>query len=523
VTTSKAAIKSYLNRDLDSYLWMKRLLREEILAELARFPVPPQFKTEPWLHQLVCFYIGLCNPRFLYLLDMGLGKSKILLDLITQAQREKKLRRALITVPRLVNIDSWLDDIGRHSNLEPTAAMVEDIEAKREALLNPSGDLTVIDYQGLQWALCKKAASKKGNVLVPDEKLVGMAQKLYSFIGVDESHKLKNHTSLWFGLMSRLTSTADRVYATTGTLFGTSVEDIWAQFFLVDRGETFGDSLGLFRASFFTAKMNPWKGIEYTYTKSMTRPLNRMLQHRSIRYDDDEIDEIELPKRMPPIVIRLDMGEEQREHYLRALEGVINAGDDPKALEAPWIRMRQITSGYLKWHDEYGDHTVHFPQNPKLDALERLLDEMGDSKVVIPYVYTESGSIISKRLTKLGIDHEWFYGGTKDKPASRRRFMEDKKCRAFVMNAESGGTGNDGLQKVARCMVFYESPPVVTRTQTEKRIHRPGQSERTYFYDLVLRKTVDQGILNDLKDGRDLYQSVVSASKNERKKLLFEG
>lgn len=512
----------YLGRDFASYLWMKRLLREEIVDELRRFKTPPSFKTNPWLHQLVCVYIGMCEPRFLFLLDMGLGKSKIVLDLITQAQREKSLSRALITVPRLVNIDSWMDDVERHSDLEPWHVMVESIEEKRERLLNPRGDLTIIDYQGLHWALCNKVKGKKGRMqLVRDEKLTRMAQKLYNFVGMDESHKLKNHEGLWFSIMRQLTKSADRVYATTGTLFGREVEDIWSQFFLVDHGETFGENLGLFRGSFFTAKMNPWKGQTFVYDKSKTRQLNKMMQNRSLRYDDDEIDEMELPRKMPPIVQRFDMGQEQREHYLRAVEGVINAGGDPKAMEAPWIRMRQITSGYLKWNDTYGDHLIQFKHNPKLDALERLVDEMGDSKLVVVYVYTDTGRMICERLKSMKIDHEWFYGGTKDKPGSRRRFMEDPKCRVFVMNAEAGGTGNDGLQKVSRYMAFFESPAVTSRKQTEKRIHRAGQTERVYYYDLVLRGSVDQGILNDLKDDRDLYDSVVRAPKEARKRLLL--
>lgn len=520
---ARQALEDYVSREFNSYLWMKKLNRQALEQELARFPVPPRFKTKPWLHQLVCFYIGLCEPEFLYLLDMGLGKSKILLDLITQRQREKRLRRALVTVPRLINIDSWGDDILRHSDLEPTLAMVEEIEAKREHLLNPRGDLTVIDYQGLQWALCVKRKGKKGNELVRDDKLVRMAQRLYNFIGIDESHKLSNHESLWFGIMRQLTREAQFVYATTGTLFGRNVENIWSQFYLVDRGDTFGENLGPFRATFFTTKMNPWKGAVYTYDRKQTRQLNKMLQHRSIRYDDDEISEMELPKRMPAITIKLEMSDEQREHYMRALQGVIDAGDDPKVMEAPWIRMRQITSGYLKWKDGHGDHIVRFKRNPKLEALERLYDEMGDSKLVIPYVYTDTGQLISERLTALKIKHEWFYGGTKDKLGSRHRFMEDPACRVMVMNAESGGTGNDGMQKVARYMAFYESPPVITRKQTEKRIDRPGQTKRTYFYDLMMRGTCDKGILDNIKDEKDLFDSVVKATKAERKRLLLVG
>ena len=139
---SRQALNEYLDRELESFVWMKRLRRLGIEREIESLRVRPVFKTRPWLHQLVCFYIGICRPEFLFLLDMGLGKSKILADLITQAQREKRLDRALITVPNVINMSSWSDDLEKHSDLEPWACDVESIESKWERLSNPKGDVT---------------------------------------------------------------------------------------------------------------------------------------------------------------------------------------------------------------------------------------------------------------------------------------------------------------------------------------------------------------------------------------------
>ena len=217
---------------------MKKLTREQIMRELRSMRVVPKFKTEPWLHQLVCFYIGLTYPRFLFLLDMGLGKCRILADLITQTQRERKLEGALITVPRLINIDSWIDDLGVHSDLEPWPVNVPDVDEKWERLIQPRGDVTLIDYQGLHWALCKKTTikhkGKRARVgLVRDDKRVAQLMKRYNWIGIDESHKLKSHDNLRFGIMNQITKLAEFVYASTGTLFGKEVEDLWSQFFKV--------------------------------------------------------------------------------------------------------------------------------------------------------------------------------------------------------------------------------------------------------------------------------------------------
>ena len=504
----KGAVSEFLDRDFDSFLWMKKLPRDMIMSELRMMRVRPYFKTEPWLHQLVCFWIALHHPRFLFLLDMGLGKSKIILDIITQVMREGKLTRALVTVPRLVNIDSWSEDTIRHSILEPWSCNVQETEEKFERLINPRGDITFIDYQGLHLAVSTKEKVAGKRKLVADEKKMRKLLKVYNFLATDESHKLSNHQSLWFSIMRQITKRVDYCYATTGTLFGHNPEAAWSQFFLVDRGETFGPNLGLFRAAFFTEKQTQWKGVKYIFNKHSASSFHRMLQHRSLRYDEDEV--LDLPKRMH-VSQHFEMSPEQREHYLRAVEGLLNAKGRLKELEAPWLRMRQICSGYLAWKDEHGDHLVYFKQNAKLDGIERLIDEMGDSKIVIAYDYTATGAMLVERIKAMGIGYEWFYGGTKDKSGSRSRFMTDPKCRVMVMNSSAGGTGNDGLQKVARYMILYESPSdPKERKQVIKRIHRPGQEHRSFIYDLTYKGTVETGILNDIAEGNDLYDKVVN-------------
>jgi len=501
-------VEAFLARRFTDHRWIKTVSKDQLLDELRRLPVRPIFRTPSWQHQLACFYLGLMYPRFLFLLDMGLGKSKVLLDLITQTQREGKLRRALITVPRIINMDSWAEDVERHSDLEPWACNVSNIDEKWDRLGYPKGELTLIDYQGLHWALCDKVKAGKGKFkLVRNDKKIRHVQKLYNWIGIDESHKLSSRETLWFGIMNQLTKSADFCYGTTGTLFGKNVEDLWSQFKLIDRGETFGENLGLFRAGLFTSKVNQWKGIVYTFDKNRQRLLNQMIGHRSLRYDEDEV--LDLPERVQRSVF-CRMADDQREHYLRALQGLINANGKLSDLDAQYIRMRQIISGYLAWKDEYGDHVLPFKSNPKLDAMERLVDEMGETKMVVVYWYTETGRIITERLAKLGVGYEWFYGGTKDKTASRRRFLDDPKCRVMVMQAEAGGTGNDGLQKVARYMVMYETPTSpTTRKQTIKRIHRPGQQFRSFVYDLVCPGSLDAGILEALAEGIDLHERVV--------------
>jgi SNF2 family DNA or RNA helicase len=508
---SRQAIADYHARQFDSCTWLKKLSREQILDELKTFKVKPVFKGhDRWTHQLVCFLIGMSYPEYLFLLDMGLGKTAICLDIMTQKVREKQITKSLVMVPRMVNLASWEKDITAHSEFEPNLCS-GDIEEKWERLLNPRGEVSVIDYHGLQLALTKKETSKgKKSRLVRDDSKVAKLYKVYDNFILDESHKAKNKDTLRFMLLRALLKQAKSVYGSTGTLFGRNPEDIFAQFYLVDNGETFGDTLGMFRAAFFDESRNNWGALEYKFRKELTRDLYRMLQHRSIRYSDFEVPEVEIPK-CHQIKLPLKFSDEQREHYLRAVEGLINARGKLSEIDSAFIRMRQITSGYLEWNDEHGKHTVEFPENPKMQALENILDESGDAKVIVSCEFTQTGRMITTWLEKNGYGYEWLYGGTKDAGKCLNSFLTNPAKKVFVMNSESGGTGTDGLQHVSHIMYIYESPvSPITRTQLVKRVNRSGQAHRSYIYDPIIEKSIDLRILSFIEEGKSLYDSIVN-------------
>lgn len=518
---SRRAVDAYLDRDFDRFAWIKKEPRKALLRELETFRVRPVFRRNPWTHQLACFLLGMTYSQFFFLLDMGLGKSKIISDLFFQRLREGKVDRGLITVPRQINIASWADDLDTNTDLGYTLVNESEIEAKRELLLNPTGDLTIIDYAGLHLALGKKS---KGRI-VKDEKLVRKVQRLYPFIGMDECHKLGNHETLWFSIMRDLTKQAHYVYGTTGTMFGRDPEAVWAQYFLLDHGETFGPNLGIFRAAFFEHKTHPWKGDTYIPLRSMARQFNRMVAHRSIQYEDTEVPETELPPCVS-LVDRIHLGDEQREAYNRIVDGIASADGDVTQLEpGAWIKLRQITSGYLKWKDSSGEHMITFKYNPKLEDLLRRIEQANGGKVVVSTEYTETGSLIMKALKAHEYKALWLYGGTKDPIAVRDAFLNDPTQQILVMNSAAGGTGLDGLQKVARYLIMYEEPPSPTEyKQLRKRVYRSGQRRRSFIIGLRASGSVDVSIATSRQEGIDLYDQLVKGKGiRPSRRLLFGG
>ena len=516
---SKAAVDAYLHKQLNNWLWMKRLKVEDLVAEYKHYKVKPHFKTDPWINQHVMFHLAMCNPFFLFFYDMGTGKTKGILDIITQVQREGKLKRALVTVNGKLTVDSWDTAIATHSDLHPIIIDCEDTDEKFERLIAPKGDIAIIDYPSLHHALGKKVKQGNKHVMLRDDKKVEQVKKLYNFYNGDESHKIKNTDTLRYAIISKLTKDMDYRYLMTGTPIN-KPEDIFSQFYLTDRGETFGDTLGMFREAFFIEKAHQWKGVEYIFDSHKERLFNKFIQHKSLRYEDWECNDIPQCNEIP---VPIEFCSEQREHYLRAVEGLVNAGGKLSQIDNNYHKMRQAVAGFLKWEDDYGGHIIKFKRNNKLDWIEEFLADTSDSKVVISHEYRESARIIEERLTKLGVGFEAVRGGTKDPVGAVTRFKTDPSKRVFLMNSEAAGTGTDGLQNVARYLVFYESPTSsITRKQVIKRVHRDGQKYRTFVYNLMLKGSIDKKVLDDVNEGRDTHEALVNGKFNVRSFLLFD-
>ncbi len=520
---NRKAVDAFLNRKLDDHRWIKKLSKDQLWDEARRLKVRPIFRTDPWAHQLAVFWLCLHYPQFMAALTMGAGKTKIIADVLTQLIRERRVKRGLVIVPRQINVGGWDDDLYEHSDLEPHLVDVTEIKEKRERFFNPRGDLTIVDVPSLQWILCNKEVvdKKKGKgKLVIDRALVNRAADLYGdFLAIDETHLSGKPNTVWYEMLRMLADQTDRTIGATGTMLDRNLEEAWQQMRLVDGGQTFGEKIGLFRAGYMSKEVKPWKGEVWTALPSMAGEFQRALQHRSINYEEVEL--FDLPQRQY-VQVQLRMGEEQREHYFRAVDGVINAGGTVGELDSAWLRMRQVTSGYLRWKDMNGEHKIEFADNPKLNAMERILCELGGKKIVVCCDYIETGQLIVQRLQKMGITFDWLYGETKDPHAVKRAFMEKKQMQVLLANPVTVGTGTDGLQKVCHYMMFYESPtPPKRRLQTEKRIHRPGMGDqRPYIYDLVCKGTVDAGILDGHREGYDFYERFMSGKTRGQRSIL---
>lgn len=523
-----AAIKAFLYEKRDNHDWMKKLTNDQLDAALRENKFKTICPDRPLdKHQKVCILLGIAYQTFCYWLDMGTGKSRIVLELINHFWRRGLLKRAIILAISDEAVSGWADEIEEWGFKVPFMAVgTSSVEEKWKAVAELGAGLVIMTYPGYNWMFSdkklvkrKKKVQKKGKTfyktvskpkLVPNmPRIKRFGKGLDAFI-LDESVHLGSHDNIGFRIARKMTKETPFRYALAGVPVGRDPTLLWSQYFLIDRGETLGETLGIFRAAFFDEKQNYFSKMpEYTYRKEMDDELYRLMKHRSISYDIKEC------AILPPCkhrIRQIELTHQSRTYFDNYMEELRKAGGNKQKRNNIFLRMRQLASGFIGYkNDETGARAqLILPDNPKLDRLiVDIAKVRPDRRIIIFHEFTISGKIITDKLRSLGYAVGWIYGGEKNGSAILKRFKKGKieDLRILVVNHFKGAESLN-LQRANHCFV-YESPVgVIKRKQMERRFWRRGQQRKCFLTDYVATET-DRRILEFHAEGADLFAALL--------------
>lgn len=509
---SKRAVKAFLARGRTDYREYKKLEEFTLARMMAKLPTRPPIWDKLQLHQKVCFIIGARLRRFLFLNDTGTGKSLLAIALVRFFRKIKLIRRVLILVPNRINKEEWVAELAKHSP-KSSYLILDGTTAEKWQALEESKSLFIFEtYAGLVRMVCTLQPGRKKNNLKPEKKLVKRLVAQVQGVVVDESVAIKNGSggsrgSLQFRIVRQLAKSSEIMFPMTGTPFNRDPSDLWAQAYMVDFGKTLGESRGLFRAAFFKSKPNYWGGMDHRFDNSKKGLLHRILANCSIAY---EADPSTLPK-VASIKKYVTLPEENEAYYERAKEAIRQSRGNYQEVKNAFLRMRQISSGFIGYKDdETGEKAkLIFPENPKLELLLSLASSIReDHKFIVFYEFTYSGCRIVDELEQVGIKAVQLWSGTKDLQKTRKQFLKDRKIQALVLQNQFGV----GLNvQVAKYGIYYESPvSAIIRKQTRRRVERQGSAHSSIvLYDLLMKNTVDERILQFHKSGQNLFQALI--------------
>lgn len=522
----KRIVQAFIDRPRRDYSTYTQKSLRWLQDRMEALPVRPPIWKRLRKEQRVGFIAGVEAKKFCFWYDMGMGKTILAIALARYFRRAGVVRRVLVLIPNKVNKYEWANEIKKHCPLTKCVVLRGSSQEKREQLASSNALFVLETYGGLVRLLCKGAKRKKAGkmvpILIPDKTAAKHFLKLVQGIVMDESIMVlrkKKAGSLVYRLCRHIAKHSAIAYALNGTPFGNDPSDMWGQFNVVDEGDTLGKSLGLFRSVFFTETQNAYGGFDYTFDPSKRAFLHKVINNRSIRY---EADESTLPG-IVSIIKNVPMPKGAMEYYEKAKEQIQTSGGNYRELKNVFVRMRQISSGYIGYaDDETGERAqFEFDTNPKLEMLMSIIEALGpQDKIVVFHQFTYSGNMIEREVRAAKIKFARLSGKTKDPGEELTRFSVHPECRVCILQNDSGGFGLDRL-KVARYGVYFESPVgTVLRVQTGRRIRRQGSEHaRVFMYDLVVPDTVDAKILEAHATGINLFRSIVDGQVKPSKSI----
>ncbi|REA50273.1 SNF2-related protein, partial [Staphylococcus pseudintermedius] len=174
------------------------------------------------------------NKKYGLFLDMGLGKTVSTLTAFSDLQL-LDTNKMLVIAPLNVAKDTWADEIDKWEHLKHLrVSKVLGSPKQRIAALNKEADIYVTNKENTKW-LCDQYKKDWP----------------FDMVVIDELSTFKNPSSQRFKAIRKKLPLMKRFVGLTGTPSPNSLLDLWAQVYLIDRGERLETSFSRYRERFF--------------------------------------------------------------------------------------------------------------------------------------------------------------------------------------------------------------------------------------------------------------------------------
>lgn len=163
------------------------------------------------------------KERFGIFLDMGVGKTSLLLSLIDYKIFEQDIKKVLIITPKKVSLSTWQSEINKWDNfryLSPFVQLVDGDEEERNSKLSKTSNFSIhiISSALTEWLVERKVRVGK-NFKVIQNKLT----PAYDLIIVDECSQFKSTKTHRFKALNKLAK--KQLFLLSGTPFSNIVKE----------------------------------------------------------------------------------------------------------------------------------------------------------------------------------------------------------------------------------------------------------------------------------------------------------
>jgi len=465
-----------------------------------------KFKTKPYKHQLTALEKSWNKETYAYFMEMGTGKTKVLIDNMAMLYDKGKIDGALIIAPKGV-VKTWYEqELPTHlpNHIENVSVLwqpniTKTQQEKLESLFEVETALHIL-------VMNVEAFST--------EKGVKFAYKFLAshktLMAIDESTTIKTPTAKRTKNIITLGKHAKYRRIMTGSPVTKNPLDLYTQCEYLDPFLLNFHSYYAFRNRYAEMTTMNARGRSIQVVKEFRHlgELSESLQPFSYRVLKEDCLDLP-PKNFTKRHIILTgeqrkIYDQMKKHALAILNGKVTT---TMTVLTQLMRLHQITCG----HFTADDGSVQLIPNNRITELMSILEETEGKAIIWANYQRDVNQIIEAIVKEYGpgsvVD---YYGLTpqEDRQDNIRKFQNDNKCRFIVGTPQTGGYGIT-LTQANTVIYFSNGYDLEKRLQSEDRAHRIGQKKNVTYVDIICEDTIDEKIVKALRDKINIASEVL--------------
>ena len=465
-----------------------------------------KFRLKPYKHQITALEKSWNKENYAYFMEMGTGKTKVLIDNMSMLYDKGKIDGALIVAPKGV-VKTWYEqELPTHlpKHIENVTVLwqpniTKTQQEKLESLFKIETALHILIMN------VEAFSTDKG---------VNFASKFLNshkcLMAIDESTTIKNPTAKRTKSILSLSKNSKYRRIMTGSPITKNPLDLYSQCEFLDPYLLDFTSYYAFRNRYAEMKTMHLRGrsIQVVDEFKNLGELSETLHGFSYRVlKEDCLD-------LPPknwIKRHITLSKEQQKVYdqmKKAAMAVLNGKvTSTMTVITQLMRLQQITCG----HFVADDGTTQEIKNNRITELMDVLDEIEGKAIIWGHWQKDIQNIVDEIEKKYGPGSVVnYYGLTPqdERQDNIRKFQSDPRCRFFVGTPSTGGYGI--TLTAANTVIYYSNGyDLEKRLQSEDRAHRIGQKKNVTYIDIIADKTVDEKIVKSLRDKINIASEVL--------------
>lgn len=425
------------------------------------------------------------NEKYGLFLDMGLGKTVSTLTAFSELQL-LDTEKMLVIAPLNVAKDTWADEISKWEHLKRLrVSKILGTPKQRLAALNKDADIYITNKENTKW-LCEQYKKDWP----------------FDMVVIDELSTFKNPSSQRFKAIKKKLPLVKRFVGLTGTPSPNSLLDLWAQVYLIDRGERLETAFSRYRERYFRATHQV---SDHVYNWELREGSEDLIykQIEDIALSMKASDYLDMPERIDTKqVITLSNKErklydELEKYYILEDEtdGTVVAQSGASLSQ----KLLQLSNGAVYTDDEEVRH-IH---DRKLDKLEEIIEEAQGQPILLFYNFRHDRDRILERFDDVITLEDSNY----------KAKWNSGKAKILLAHPASAGHGLN-LQQGGHIIVWFGLTwSLELYQQANARLYRQGQEHTTIIHHIMTENTIDQRVYQALQNKELTQDELMKAIK----------